>query len=778
MSMRSRLSALSGVLLCFVALGCALLVRVPPEPKPEKSALSGFSAARAVEHIGSIARSPHPSGTSQAEAVRSYVTGELSRLGLSPQLHESTEVLPGEGGSHLAGRVHNVTATIPGRSSTGRVLLVAHTDSVATGPGASDDGLGVGSLLEIARALREGAPPRNDVVLLFTDMEETAQLGARAAARELARTRGGPDVVINLEARGTSGRAVMFETGPHSSALVAALGDAPPVATSLSDEIYRLLPNTTDFTQFRQSGATGLNFAVIGGSARYHGPEDDLDHVDLGSLQDLGNTAISATRALSSTDLARVEKASEATWFNLGPVLVHYPEGAVLPLALIATLASAAAVWYARRRRALSLRAVARAASTFPLTLLTAAALGWAAWQALLIVRPTYALFHLGDPYRTGPAVAGLLLLTAAVVWLWIVWVGKRAGAVEAAAGTAAWAALLAVVMAVLLPGAAYVFTWTALGGAAGVALAARTAERSPWRTAALAASALPAVAVTAPLVALLFPTVGLASAAGPLALAALTAAVVALPLTGRVAPVHVRRAVAGGAALAVVGGALVGVNAAIDAPDAEHPRPVSLMYALDADREKAVWVSEDADPHPWVTHYTGDRRTDSLERWSPALAAPPGGLLAGPAPVAPVSCPVVTSVSDSRDGGNRTLRLSVRPEAGRPTLLALYVDTTTTQVVGAQVSGAPAGTDTLGGGANRPNAGSVWKWGLLLVAPPAEGTEVTLTVRDTGHPVRLLAMTQEAGLPASAVDRPRPDDLTWDPHAAGVSFASRLYEL
>ncbi|WP_424217343.1 M20/M25/M40 family metallo-hydrolase (plasmid) [Streptomyces sp. BI20] len=731
-----------------------------------------------MTHVERVGRVPHPSGTAQAEEVRAYVTERLRGLGLSPDPQESTEVLAGEGGAHLAGRVHNITATIPGSSPTGRVVLVAHTDSVATGPGASDDGLGVGSLLEIARALREGPAPRNDVVLLFTDMEETAQLGGRAAARRLAETRRGPDVVVNLEARGTSGRAVMFETGAHSAALVEALGAAPPVATSLSDEIYRLLPNDTDFTRFRAAGATGLNFAVIGGSARYHGPEDDLAHVDRDSLQDLGGTSLSAVRELSAADLGAVERASEATWFNLGPLLVHYPQGAVLPLASLAAIALAVAVGYAARRRALGLRGTVRVALTLPLPLVAAAALGWAAWQALLLVRPSYALFHLGDPYRTGPAVAGLLALTAAAVWLWLVWVGRKAGAVETAAGTAMWSALLAIVLAVLLPGAAYVFTWTALGGAIGVALAARAAERMLWRTIALTVAALPAVALTAPLVALLFPTVGLASAAAPLALAVPAGAALLLPLAHVAPAAHVRRAVAGGVALALVGGALLGVQAVVDTPDREHPRPVSLMYALDADRGKAVWVSEDADPHPWVTHYTGDRRTDSLEEWSPALAAPPGGLLAGPAPVAPMSRPVVTRVSDTREGGDRTLRLSVRPEAGKPTLLALYVDTAATPVVAARVAGSAPDTGALSGGVNRPHTESVWKWGLLLVAPASAGTEVTLTVRDTGRPVRLLAMTQDAGLPARAVDRPRPEDLTWDPHTAGVSFASRLYEL
>ncbi|WP_198545858.1 M20/M25/M40 family metallo-hydrolase [Actinacidiphila yeochonensis] len=687
-------------------------------------------------------------------------------------------MLPGQKDAHLAGRVHNITATIPGRSSTGRVLLVAHTDSVATGPGASDDGLGVGTLLEIARTFTQGPRPRNDVVLLFTDDEEIGQLGGRAAARDLAGSDPGRDVVINLEARGTSGRAVMFETGGHSAALVRALRHTPPVATSLSAEIYRRLPNDTDFTALRKAGMTGLNFAVMGGSARYHSPEDDLAHVDLGSLQDLGETTLSASRELAATDLRQVSEASDATWFNLGPLLVWYPSGAVVPLALAALAALAAAVWYARRRGALGLRAAARSALTFPLPLLAAGALGLAAWRALLLVRPSLGSFSTGDPYRTGPAVAGLLLLTVTVVWLWAVWVGRRASSLEAAAGTMVWPALLAVVTAVLLPGAAYVFTWTVLGGAAGIALAARTAEHSPWRTAALVGSALPGVVVTAPLVALLFPTLGLALAAAPLVLAAVAAAVVLVPLVGQVRAASFRRVVAGGAAAALVGSALVGVDAAVAAPDAGHPQPVSLIYALDADRQRAFWVSGDADPQAWVTHYTGTRRTDSLEAWSPALPTPSGGLLAGSAPVAPVSRPLVKTLSETRDGGTRTLRLSVRPENGTPVLLGLYVDTTVTPVVDAQVGGAPAGTGTLRGGVNLPHAASVWKWGLVFVAPPREGFELTLTVRDAGSRTRLLAMTQDAGLPVSAMDQPRPDDLTWIPGAAGVSFASRVYTL
>lgn len=569
----------------------------------------------------------------------------------------------------------------------------------------------------------------------------------------------------------------MFETGKHSAALIRALDAAPPVATSLAAEVYRYLPNDTDFTPLIDAGMTGLNFAVIGGSARYHSPEDDLAHVDAGSLQDLGETVLSAARELSAMDLRQVSEASEASWFNLGPLLVRYPSGAVLPLALAAPVALSAAVWFARRRSSVGLRGTVRAALTLPIPLVAVAALGWLAWRAQLLVRPSYALFAQGDPYRTGLAVTGLLLLTAAVVWLWTAWVGRRASTLETVVGTVGWPALLGVVTAVLLPGGAYVFTWTALGGAAGVALAAPTAEGSARRTAVIAASALPGVVVTAPLIALLFPTLGLASAAVPMTLAVVAVAIALVPLAGRIDAARFHHAIAGGIATALVGTALVGANAAVGAPDEEHPLPVSLMYALDADRERAYWVSQGWTSQPWISHYTGTQRSGSLEQRFPELVAPPDGFLVGDAPVAPISRPVVRVLSEARNGGTRSLRLSVRSEAGTPVWLALHVDTSSTRVMGARVSCAPENVDSLDGGANR-DTGSVWKWGLLLAAPPRQGCELTLTVRDSGRDVRLLAVAKDVGLPESAMDRPRPDDLTWSPHAAGVSFASRGYTL
>ena len=102
-------------------------------------------------------------------------------------------------------RVRNVVAVLPGTEPTGRLFLMAHHDSVETGPGAADDAAGVAALLEAVRALTAGEPLRNDVVVVLTDAEEACLCGAAAFAglHPLADAGG---VVLNLESRGTGGR--------------------------------------------------------------------------------------------------------------------------------------------------------------------------------------------------------------------------------------------------------------------------------------------------------------------------------------------------------------------------------------------------------------------------------------------------------------------------------------------------------------------------------------------------------------------------------------------
>lgn len=156
--------------------------------------------------------------------MRDGLVAHLQQAGLETSVqraHAAAAYGKGDGRGVRAANVENVVVVLQGRDRRlPAVLLMAHYDSVAQSPGAADDGLGVAVMLEIARALDKDARQR-DVVFLFTDAEEAGLLGTRAffASHSLAARIG---TVINLEARGSTGRAVLFETGPGNAALLSA----------------------------------------------------------------------------------------------------------------------------------------------------------------------------------------------------------------------------------------------------------------------------------------------------------------------------------------------------------------------------------------------------------------------------------------------------------------------------------------------------------------------------------------------------------------------------
>ncbi len=223
--------------------------------------------------------------------------------------------------------MQNVIARIEGQKPGPAVMLAAHYDSVGAGPGAADDGSGVAAILEVARALRAGDKPLLPVLLLIDDGEEVGLLGAKAfvADRELSKDVG---VVVNLEARGTQGPSLLFETTADDAWLLARVGPrlSHPVTSSLFYAVYRRMPNDTDLSVFRAHGYHGVGFAFIGGVARYHTPLDDLEHLDPGSLQHQGDNALATVHALSSSTSVESPPRGDAVYFDLlGVTVVSWP---------------------------------------------------------------------------------------------------------------------------------------------------------------------------------------------------------------------------------------------------------------------------------------------------------------------------------------------------------------------------------------------------------------------------------------------------------------------
>src|SRR5919112_1946883 len=416
-----------GVVVTFV-LGAfaavSLLALEPPEPLPASTPANEFSAERAFSDVEQIAERPHPVGSAANAEVRDYLVDRLAALGLHPTVQEATSARTKEGTASIA-RVHNIHAQIEGRNPTGHVLLVAHYDSVPRAPGAADDGAGVAAILEIARAITSDSPPRNDIDIVFTDAEEPWILGAQAFVRD-ERLDPRRSVVLNLEARGTSGPALIFQSSSENTSVIPALASVKrPITSSGWEACYQLLPGDTDFTVFRNAGFAGMNFAFFDGSARYHTPEDSPTNLDHASLQHMGSTVLATARHFAGQDLG-APRGGSLTYFTVLGELVHYPQGLAVPLAMLAVVVFAATLLYGRRR-GVQIRGVGWAAASILALLVVTMALGMGTWQVLRLLNPGYGSFHTGDTYRPEWYAAGLLALTAALSVAWYLMMRRRA---------------------------------------------------------------------------------------------------------------------------------------------------------------------------------------------------------------------------------------------------------------------------------------------------------------------------------------------------------------
>ena len=265
----------------------------PTSPRPAAVPAAGFSSARALSHIAEVANAPRPVGSVEHAQAREYLLNRLDSWGWKTEVQRAVGTTDVGVGTQPVAAVANVIAKLPGTSPTGTVLLAAHYDTVAGAPGAGDDGIGVGTLLETARAVStdDGGPdeaPRNDVMLLFSDAEEPGLLGAEAFVRERAAALG-TTVVLNHEARGTRGAPTTFRTTSPNGTLLGVLSVAPGAsAESAAEAVFAALPNNSDFAHFSAAGMHGYDTAITAGGAFYHSPLDDPERLSAASLQQMG----------------------------------------------------------------------------------------------------------------------------------------------------------------------------------------------------------------------------------------------------------------------------------------------------------------------------------------------------------------------------------------------------------------------------------------------------------------------------------------------------------
>jgi hypothetical protein len=290
-----------------LALGIVfgLIAMTTPHPAPIDS--EGFSAIRAREDILRIAAEPHTVWEQEKlDSVRAFIVESLTGMGLDVETFTYPPITDSSGHNYP---LVNISASISGKS--GRyILLVSHYDSrpkvydSETGGslGAADDGYGVSTMLEVARILKPNEDTlQNGIRFLFTDAEETGAYGAKTEMSQNIAAWSNVNFVINIEARGVKGPVLLAETGSKNRATIELYKKARlPFGYSFATDVYRKMPNFTDFTHFLNKGYAGINIAVIDDLSYYHTPRDNPDNISLSSLQQYGEQVLPIVLAYTS----------------------------------------------------------------------------------------------------------------------------------------------------------------------------------------------------------------------------------------------------------------------------------------------------------------------------------------------------------------------------------------------------------------------------------------------------------------------------------------------
>ena len=289
-------------------------------PSVEPSDAEGFSAARAVKDIEVMSKEHHSVAHPEERAqVREYLVQRLQQLGADTISLFKYDSLVGPENKHVVYTFDavNILAEFspltPSEDQT-YLLFVAHYDSRYSQPmpkdtvwsyGAADDGYGVSTILEtVAQTLKYRDDWNQGIKVLFTDAEEVGMMGMKAAWANDRHIFDNVGFMINIEARGPWGPALLFETCPGNEKVMELYAKAAeyPFTYSLTTVVYNFMPNFTDFTIVKDH-VPGMNFSTIVDVNHYHTDLDNFSNISEKSIQHYGAQIVPIAKEYLTNDI-------------------------------------------------------------------------------------------------------------------------------------------------------------------------------------------------------------------------------------------------------------------------------------------------------------------------------------------------------------------------------------------------------------------------------------------------------------------------------------------
>jgi len=218
----------------------------------------------------------HRASVAERLAARAYLRDALAARGLDVSLR-----------AYATGQ--NVVAHLPpttGAATAARVVVGAHYDSVAAGPGAADDGTGVAIVLAAARYLAE--LPRRDrpVDFVLFDQEEIGLVGSAAYVSALLEQGAAVDSVhcfdmVSFDGDG-DGAVELWSPAAGLEDLYRLHG------TPRGIPVHAVTFGSSDHQSFLRRGfaAVGVGEEFVGGdhTPHYHRATDTFDRIDFDYL--------------------------------------------------------------------------------------------------------------------------------------------------------------------------------------------------------------------------------------------------------------------------------------------------------------------------------------------------------------------------------------------------------------------------------------------------------------------------------------------------------------
>ncbi|MBQ9151648.1 MAG: M28 family peptidase [Clostridia bacterium] len=453
---------------------------------------TNFSQENIMTHIEKLSENG-PRSIADPEANAAAIAYIVSQAEASGAVNEETTEQPAYliqdfVGTDQTGRyqnwyLQNVIVHIPanGENPTGdAVMFMGHFDSVPMGQGSSDDGVACAVMLEAIRyytdRMAEGYTLNNDLVFCFVNGEEYNLFGSRAFMNEFE----GFDNIVdrikfgtNLESRGTSGTLIMFETAKNNYNTVKLFSEVNKslFTCSIATMVYDTMPNSTDFTNFKEV-YQGLNMANITGGEDYHTQNDSPANVGASYLSQQAQIVDGLIDKLADYELEKLYDADESALFfsylNLTTVVYHHTTSVILAVAGIVLLLAnilLSAIYRKERNLAKTAKAILAIVAGLVLTAV-AAYLCYYLFQLIAALFGVIDIHMIGTiTYSNTAIVVGLGILALAVTVLTTHFACKWLK-LERRDMTRAFAYIhvfLGIVVSFVIPDAGYLFMFSGL---------------------------------------------------------------------------------------------------------------------------------------------------------------------------------------------------------------------------------------------------------------------------------------------------------------------------